>query len=137
MAEATPIEPAPPPRRESFKEVDSLPDEPRSDIAIKAGGMRLRERVQSVPGPHGYTLLFTYTRLTESGEVERNKAGEPIISDPHEVQFDGEDGPRVGMEGRAAALKHGREVAVARAVDTFRGLDALPKELSELMSGRV
>lgn len=138
MAETTPIEPSPEPRRESFEQTSALPDQPKSDVAIRTeSGMLLRERVQRIASPHGESLIFTYTRLDDNGEVERNSAGEPIISDPHEVQFDGEDGPRVGKEGRAAALKHGREVAVARAVDTFEGLDALPGTLSELLTGRV
>lgn len=123
------------PRRESFRQISKLQDEPKSDVALEAGGMKLRERVKRIEGPHGISLIFSYARLAEDGGVESNGQGEPIISDPHEVQIPGE----AGLDKKAVgeALKAGREVAVAKAVDFFAGLDALPAMLSELLTERV
>ena len=126
------------PRREKFKEASKLPDEPKSDITILTeSGMRLRERVRKLLGPHGVSLIFTYTRLGAGGEVEAGPSGEPIISDPHEVIISAEDLGRGGQDSMAEGLKQGREVAVARAADFFAGLDALPDALAAILTDRV
>lgn len=124
------------PRRETFKQVSKLPNEPASDVAIEAGGFRLRERVRRINGPQGVSLIFTYTRLID-GNVEMMEDGRPIITDPHEVVIFAEDMVRVGSEATKSSLLHGREVAVARAVDHFKGLDALPSRLAEFLAERV
>lgn len=135
MTTTTELPVVPEPRVETFTE-EALPSEPKSDVKlVTASGMTLRERVRRIDTNHGVTLLFTYTQLDANGEVVLDTAGEPRISDPHEVSFDGEGFSRVGEEGVAASLQHGREVAVARAVDHFNGLAELAK-LSSLLPAR-
>lgn len=132
MGTITPVEPAPEPRRETFKEA-RLKDEPASDVKVTAGGMVLRERVKRFEAGRGRTFLFTYTRLDADGQVMLDEHGAPIISDTHEIAVDGEGATRAGPDGLAEAIKQGREVAVARAVDQFRGLE----QLSDLFVGRI
>lgn len=132
MGTITPVEPAPEPRREIFKEA-RLKGEPASDVKVTAGGMVLRERVKRLQGGQNVTFLFTYTRLDADGQVMLDEHGDPIVSDPHEIAPDAEGATRAGPEGLAEAVKQGREIAVARAVDQFRGLE----QLSDLFVGRI
>ena len=137
-AESKPLEPAPEPRREKFKQVSKLPTEPRSDIAIETEqGIVLRERVQKVTSPHGVSLIFTFTRLNKEGEVMTDSEGKALVTDPHEVVLTAEDVIRVGAEEVEESLKIGREVAVARAVNHFKGLEKLPSMLTDILASRI
>lgn len=132
MGTITPVEPAPEPRRETFKEA-RLKGEPASDVKVTAGGLMLRERVKRLQSGRNIAFIFTYTRLDAAGQVMLDEHGNPIVSDPHEIAVDGESATRAGPDGLAEAIKQGREVAVARAVDQFRGLE----QLSGLFVGRI
>lgn len=133
MADTTPIEVSPEPRTEEFTE-RKLPDEPRSDVKIVTeSGMILRERVIRTQHGKDVSFRFTYTRLDNDGNVMLDAYGNPIISDPHEVQPDAEGSTKVSANELADAIKLGRKVAVARAVDQFTGLE----KLSDLFIGRL
>jgi hypothetical protein len=60
-----------------------------------------------------------------------------LITDPHEVVISPESVVRLGDAGAKDSFQIGREVAVARAVDYFKGLDGMPGTLAELLGTRV
>lgn len=131
MAVVEKREAAPEPRREKFKE-KPLPDEPRSDVKLAmAGGMTLRERVRRFHTDQGTVLAFTYTRLDKNGAVMRNVDGDPMVSPEHEVILIGENVARVRDVN--SLVEEGRQVAAARAVDHFNGIE----QLTSVMIDRV
>lgn len=133
MGTITPIEASPEPRKEDFEE-KLLPQEPRSDVKlVMDSGMVLRERVKRVESDTGCSLVFTYTRLDNNDEVMLNDYGQPMISFPHEVVLIGEHVNRHTSKQLQEAIKEGRKVAAARAVDHFTGLE----KMADIMTSRL
>jgi hypothetical protein len=157
MGEATPEElaemgvtitdppPAPQPERVPFEQVDTLPDEPKTDVKIRLeSGEEFRERMVQCPiegekiapgAANGFNFSFSNALLESDGSVATFADGTfKIVPQAvrHELRLTGEDIAAMlktgGREAVETAIQHAREVAAAKALDYFKGMD-LGREL--------
>lgn len=132
MPQIEPMQEAPEPRRAAFRE-KPLNFEPNSDVQLVLDdGMILRERVIRTPTGEGLSLLFTYTRLDNNGNVITDINNKPMIFSGHEIALTGENLGKSSMEDIQESIKQQREVGAARAQDYFKGLD----KMSDILTSR-
>jgi hypothetical protein len=115
------------PERVAFEEVDTLPDEPKSDVKIRLEtGEVFRERLQRVDDGQGFNFSISNALLAADDSVAKADDGSLRIVPrevSHEFRIEGVDMGRMTMEQVAAALLHAREVAAAKAQSYFKGMD--------------
>lgn len=111
--------------RIGFKEF-KLSEKPKSDVKIRLdNGVVLRERMISQPVESGFNITISNALLDENDKVVKDGDGHRIVPPDarHELRLEGVAVGRMTDAELKNAIRHAREIAAAKAVDFFNGVD--------------